>query len=148
VLWLRLADEVAASLITKKLPMTTKVGLDNCVISDPDMWARYQNELGKTLVELIDLNGDNKRLEEALNAYESAQQQWTRAQNPIGWGRIQNNTGNVLRRIAQRDHGTACSKEAVEAYRDALKVLTPEAASKWHVIAQRNLDACLDALKH
>ena len=62
---------------------------------------------------------------------------------PLDWAATQNNLGNALRGIGARESGTAKLEEAVAAYREALKELTPGSNSYWHDIAQQNLTSCL-----
>ncbi|MCL2384720.1 MAG: CNP1-like family protein, partial [Alphaproteobacteria bacterium] len=59
---------------------------------------------------------------------------------PLDWAMTQNNLGNALERLGERESGTETLKKAVEAYGEALKEWTPEAAPYWHNIAQQNLD--------
>ena len=59
----------------------------------------------------------------------------------------QNNLGTALRTLGERESGTSQLEGAVEAFRAALEEWTPEAASHWHEIAQRNLARCLASLE-
>ncbi len=50
----------------------------------------------------------------------------TREQVPRNWAATQANLGNTLRRLGEREKGTAWLEQAVKAYEAALKVLTRE----------------------
>ena len=59
------------------------------------------------------------RLEEALSAYREALKEYTRERVPLDWAATQANLGTALRRLGERESGTARLEEAVSAYRAA-----------------------------
>jgi hypothetical protein len=70
-------------------------------------------------------------LEEAVVAYGAALEERTRERVPFQWAGTQNNLGNALRIIGERQSGTAGLNEAVSAFSEALKELTPKSPIDW-----------------
>ena len=60
---------------------------------------------------------------------------------PLDWARTQNNLGNTLVSLGRREAGTAQLKEALAAFREALKEKTRERVSPQWAATQRNLAA-------
>ena len=58
----------------------------------------------------------------------------------------QNNLGIALKTLGERENGTARLKEAVEAYREALKEYTPDRVPLQWAMTQTNLGNALAAL--
>jgi tetratricopeptide (TPR) repeat protein len=79
-------------------------------------------------------------LQQAVEAFRAALQEWTRERVPLDWAATQNNLGTALQSLGERESGTQTLQQAVEAYREALKEWTQEAAPYWHNVAQQNLD--------
>ena len=98
----------------------------------PQDWARTQNNLGIALQELEKLSGDkeegDKLLEDAVAAYRSALEVWTKADLPQFWARTQYNLGIALqelwRRSGNKEEDRKLLEGAVAAYRSALEVWT------------------------
>jgi len=63
------------------------------------------------------------RLEEAVDAYRAALEEWTRERVPLAWAMTQNNLGIALQLLGERESGSARLQEAVGAFRAALEVL-------------------------
>src|SRR5262249_29063532 len=63
------------------------------------------------------------RLEEAVAAYRLALQERPRERVPLDWARTQINLGGALKRLGEREAGTARLEEAVAAYDAGLTVL-------------------------
>jgi hypothetical protein len=59
----------------------------------------------------------------------------------------QNNLGHALGTLGERESGTETLQEAVAAYREALKELTPEQAPYYHQGASKNLQRALDLIE-
>ena len=85
------------------------------------------------------------RLEEAV-AHRAALKEYTRERVPLRWAVAQNNLGNALSRLGERESGTGCLVEALEAYREALKERTPERVPLDWAITQGNLGNALATL--
>jgi tetratricopeptide (TPR) repeat protein len=64
--------------------------------------------------------GGTARLEEAVEAYRAALEEYTPDRVPLQWAMTQMNLGNVLATLGAREGGTARLDEAVAAYRAAL----------------------------
>jgi tetratricopeptide (TPR) repeat protein len=70
----------------------------------------------------------------------------TRELVPLDWAQTQNNLGNALRRLGEREAGTARLEEAVQAYRAALEEYTRERVPLDWAQTQKNLDLALQAM--
>jgi len=87
-----------------------------------------QNNLGGALFRLGErLGGEegNRRLAEAVAAYEAALRVYTEKDMPAQWATTQNNLGNALRVLGERLGGEAGAKrlaEAVAAFEAGLRV--------------------------
>jgi exonuclease VII small subunit len=58
-------------------------------------------------------------LEEAVEVYRAALEEYTRERVPLDWALIQNNLGTALQTLGARESGTARLEEAIAAYRNA-----------------------------
>src|SRR5207245_2481819 len=85
-----------------------------------------QNNLGNALRTLGERESGTARLEQAVEAYRAALQEYTRERVPLDWAMTQTNLGTALWRLGQRESGTARLEQAVEAYRAALQERTRE----------------------
>ena len=65
---------------------------------------------------------------------------------PLDWATTQNNLGNALRRLGERESGTARLEEAVAAYREALQEWTRERVPLDWATTQNNLGTALSTL--
>ena len=86
------------------------------------------------------------RLQEAVAAYRTALEEWTRERVPLQWAKTQNNLGNALRALGERESGTARLQEAVAAYESALEEWTRERVPLQWAMTQNNLGTALQAL--
>ena len=99
-------------------------------------WAKAQGRLGGALLALGKLQGDAERLEEAVATCRVALEVLTRENAPADWAKAQGHLGDgrVALRWSEETGQTKWNydverfKHAAEAYRKALKVLTPENA--------------------
>ena len=82
--------------------------------------------LGVALRTLAEREAGTARLQEAVEAYRAALQEWTRERVPLDWAGTQMNLGNALLTLGEREAGTARLEQAVEAYRAALQERTRE----------------------
>src|SRR6516164_163864 len=73
-------------------------------------------DLGNALFTLGERENGTAHLEEAVEAYRAALQDWTRDRVPLQWAVAQNNLGSALARLGERQSGTARLEEAVTAY--------------------------------
>jgi tetratricopeptide (TPR) repeat protein len=71
-----------------------------------------------------DQKGQNSALLISIAAYRAALEERTRDRVPLDWATTQNNLGIALRKLGERESGTARLEEAVAAYRAALKERT------------------------
>jgi tetratricopeptide (TPR) repeat protein len=104
------------------------------------------NELGIALATLGERESGTARLEEAVEAFRAALQEWTRERVPLDWATTQNNLGNTLSRLGERESGPARLEEAVQAYRNALQEFTRERVPLEWATTQNNLGNALWAL--
>jgi tetratricopeptide (TPR) repeat protein len=86
------------------------------------------------------------RLEQAVEAFRAALQEWTRERVPLQWAMTQMNLGNALRTLGERESGTARLEQAVDAFRAALQEVTRERVPLDWATTQTNLGAALRAL--
>jgi predicted LPLAT superfamily acyltransferase len=63
-------------------------------------------------------------MEEGVEAYRAALEEYTRARASMDWARTQSNLGNALRSVGRLTGDAACMEDAVEAYRAALEEYT------------------------
>jgi tetratricopeptide (TPR) repeat protein len=121
-------------------------------VSDPQGWARIQNDLGNALASLGERQGGTAgapRLAEAVQAYREALTVYTRNALPQDWATTQNNLGNALASLGERQGGAAGVgrlAEAVQAYREALTVRTPDHLPQDWARTQDNLGIALVSL--
>ena len=101
--------------------------------------ARLQLALGSALRTLGEREGRTDRLEQAVDAFRAALQQYTREHVPLGWAALQNNLGNALAALGRRSSATEHLEEAVDAYRAALEERTRERARLGWAATQNNL---------
>ncbi|MBL8437542.1 MAG: tetratricopeptide repeat protein [Zoogloeaceae bacterium] len=92
----------------------------------PRDWAATQNNLGTALQALGERESGTARLEQAVQAYRAALQEFTHAGAPLDWATTQNNLGNALWTLGEREPGTERLEEAVEAYRTAQEEFTQD----------------------
>ena len=119
----------------------------------PLEWARMQYYLGTALYSLGtalsilgELEGGTERLEEAVEAYRAALEEFTRERTPFFWAGIQNNLGGVFQQLGEREGGTERLEEAEEAYRAALEEFTRERSPRQWASKQNNLGTVLRSL--
>jgi tetratricopeptide (TPR) repeat protein len=96
-----------------------------------------------------DLSGrehpDSAALEEAVAAYRTALEEWTRDRVPLDWAMTQMNLGNTLGKLGERENGTGRLEEAVAAFRAALEERTRDRPLDW-AMTQMNLGNALKTL--
>ena len=88
-----------------------------------------QDNLGIALLTLGERESGTARLDQAVQAYRAALEEWTRERVPLDWARAQMNLGNALQALGERESGTARLEEAVAAYRAALRGIDARAGS-------------------
>jgi tetratricopeptide (TPR) repeat protein len=84
-------------------------------------------------------------LPRAIISYRTALALAPRPERPLNWAITQSNLGNALRKLGERESGTARLEEAVVAYRAALEEKTGEVGMLW-VLIQANLGDALRKL--
>ena len=109
-------------------------------------WARTQASLAKALSRLGERERSARRLEEAVNAYHAALEEWTRERAPTDWAKAQNGLGVTLWSLGKQERGTARFKDAVVACRAALEEHTAEKAPLERAKVLTNLGTILGSL--
>ena len=109
-------------------------------------WAATQNSLGNALQRLGERESGTARLEEAVDAYRAALQEYTRDRVPFQWAATQNNLANALQRLGERESRAARLEEAVAAYRAALQEYTRDRVPLDWAATQNNLGNALAVL--
>ncbi|MBV9249098.1 MAG: hypothetical protein JO227_07650 [Acetobacteraceae bacterium] len=77
--------------------------------------------LGTVLSRLGERESGTAWLEEAVNIFHAALEEWTRERVPLDWARTQNSLGFPLRTLGERESGAARLEAAISAYRAALE---------------------------
>jgi len=117
-------------------------------------WAETQNSLGITLEDLgirSAAEEGRKLLTEAVAAYRSALEVYTREQLPQDWAMTQTNLGLALWQQGLQSGGTQAAEllgQAVAAYRSALEVFTREQFPQQWAITQTTLSDALGSLSN
>ena len=106
-------------------------------------WAAVQINRGNTLRVIGEREKGTARLEEAVEAYREALQEYTREVAPRDWATTQISLAAALETLGERESGTARLKAAVEAYRDALQELTGARSPLEWATTQNNLGTAL-----
>src|SRR6059058_3447062 len=83
------------------------------------------------------------RLEEAVQAYQAALQEWTRERVPLEWARTQMNLGVALKALDERESGTARLEQAMVAYDASLAVFVSAHADYYSDMCRENRDQAL-----
>jgi tetratricopeptide (TPR) repeat protein len=83
--------------------------------------------------------GDNDALRSAIERRKRLAELIPRERAPLQWARTQNSLGIALRRLGERESGTARLEEAVVAFREALKEITRERAQLQWAMTQNGL---------
>ena len=109
-------------------------------------WAAVQMNRGNTLRVIGEREKGTARLEEAVEAYREALQEYTREVAPRDWATTQISLAAALETLGERESGTARLKAAVEAYRDALQELTRARSPLEWATTQNNLGTALKDL--
>jgi len=109
-------------------------------------WAATHFHLGNTLLAAGDCDRDPGRVEEAIDAYLLALEEWTRERNPFDWARVQNSLGDALRVLGESENGGDWLAPAAEAYRAALQEWTSDHAPALWAMTQGNLADALLAM--
>ena len=75
------------------------------------------------------MESDTVRLEEAVEAHQSALEELSRDRRPLDWALTQNNLGVALSDLGELEGDSERLEEAVEAYRSALEERTRDRPS-------------------
>ena len=111
--------------------------------SSNDERGAANKDLGNALFTLGERESGTAHLEEAIDAYRVALQEWSRDRVPLQWAAAQNNLGNALARLGERESGTPRLEEAVTAYRAALQERARERVPLDWAMTQTNLGNAL-----
>ena len=108
--------------------------------------AKVRYAFAGALSDYGDQAGDNRALQESVDAYDKVLTVWTRDRMPYGWARVQDHLSFVLRRLGDSPGGQASLESAVAACRAALQVMTHERQPLHWARAQNCLGSALRAL--
>ena len=123
---------------------------------EPQQWARTQNDLGVALVEQAERSHGataTDLLAQAVDAHREALKVYTQQDLPQPWAETENHLGVALDRQAvaldHQAHGsngavTDLLKQAIDAFREALKVRTQQDLPQPWAETQNNLGSALD----
>lgn len=109
----------------------------------PLEWAATHFHLGNALLACGVRDNDSDRLEQAVDAYLAALEEWTGESAPFDWAKTQNNLGDALQRLGDIENGDDRLLPAADAYRAALTEWTRESAPALWAMAQGNLGDAL-----
>ena len=113
---------------------------------EPGRRARLQLSFGNALQVLGERERGTERLEQAVDAYRAALEEYTRERVPLNWAGTQNNLGTALGALGKRESGTERLEQAVDAFRAALEERTRERVPLNWAGTQNNLGTALGAL--
>ena len=102
--------------------------------------------LADALSTLGEQSGNNKPLEQAVDAFRETLKEYTQDRVPLQWAATQNNLGNALAIWGKREAGTQRLEQAVDAYREALKEYTQDRVPLQWAGTQNNLGNALQTL--
>jgi tetratricopeptide (TPR) repeat protein len=102
--------------------------------------------LGIALATLGERENGTEHLEQSVEAYRLALQEYTRAHLPLDWAGTQIGLGIALERLGEREDSTEHLGQAVEVYRLALQEITRERVPFVWARTQTNLGIALQAL--
>ena len=108
--------------------------------------AALEAELGAALLVLGKREGDRKRLEGAVEAFDSALKELDREGVPVGWALTQNLRGEALLRLGKGDAGLEHLEKAVGAFDAALEEFSREHTPFEWAATKSNLGSALAAL--
>ena len=114
--------------------------------SDPEPWAKTQNNLGNALQALGEQTGGVEQMNEAVATFRAVLEVYTREQFSADWAATQNNLGNALQALGEQTGGVEQMNAAVAAFRAALEVRTREQFPVDWAMTQNNLGNALQAL--
>ena len=112
----------------------------------PDERGNYLARQAGALYEQGNARGDNAALRSAIEVFQQALQELTRARAPLDWAATQDNLGNALEALGERESGTARLQAAVAAYRAALEEQTRDRDLLGWAATQIELGITLEAL--
>ena len=108
--------------------------------------AALQLVLGSALTTLGEREGSSERLEQAVDAFRAALDEFTRDRTSLLWAVTLNGLGIALRALGERESGTERLEEATAAYRAVLEERTRERVPGVWATTQNNLGNALAAL--
>ncbi|HEY8006337.1 MAG TPA: hypothetical protein VIE66_05930 [Methylocella sp.] len=94
----------------------------------PLEWAATQHHLGEALLLLGESQKDTAALQEAVEVYLAALEEWTFERAPADWTKAQINLSNALQLLGEQESDPGRLRQAAEAYRAALAEHTLETA--------------------
>jgi tetratricopeptide (TPR) repeat protein len=82
-----------------------------------------QNNLGNALWRLGERESGTERLEQAVEAFRLALEEYTRERVPLDWAQTQNNLGIVLTALGERRHSITLLRQTEAAIQSAYAVV-------------------------
>ncbi len=131
------------------LSLEVAEALARCLLDaahDSDERGAAGNLLGNALTVLGERERGTTRLEQAVEAFRAALEEYTRERVPLDWAMTQNNLGAALQTLGERESGSARLEQAVEAYHAALQEYTRERVPLDWATTQNNLGIALARL--
>lgn len=94
----------------------------------PHDWATTKHHLGNALLLLGERDKDAGMLQELVEAFLAALEEWTRDRAPREWAKAQNNLGHALQLLGEQEDDKERLRQAAEADRAALAACSRDAA--------------------
>jgi tetratricopeptide (TPR) repeat protein len=113
---------------------------------NPNETGNALTDLGTALWSLGERESGTARLEEAVETYRAALQEYDPAKKPLEWAMTHSNLGTTLRSLGEREAGTARLQQAVDAFRATLENVTRETFPYEWALTQNNLGNALRTL--
>ena len=120
--------------------------LDRPAAIEPGRRARLQLSFGNALQILGARERGTERLEQAVDTYRAALEEYSRERVPLDWAMTQHRLGNALQILGARERGTERLEQAVDTYRAALEERTRERVPLDWAATQNNLGVALRTL--
>ena len=141
-------EESGTYLVGKLRPLVPKLTayLKGAKDLPADQMRVAWHSLGLANAMIGEQAGDNKALEQAIEAFGKALAVTPRETDPLNWATTQNSLGNALALLGERESGTKRLEKAVQAYQEALKERTRERVPLNWAATQNNLGVALQRL--
>ena len=141
-------EESGSFLVTWMRPLAPKLeaSLKDAKTLPAEQARVAWHALGQAYAIIGGLTGDNKALEQAIDAFHKAVALTSREAQAGAWAMTQGNLAVALQTLGERKNSTARLEEAAGVYREILGLFAQEAALQGWAMTQNNLGSVLQTL--